>query len=130
MTESSESEPWNWDGLTKRAFQLFGTDYEMFWELTPSEFFLLSDAQQEEEERFWDGIQELAAWHAVHIMNASGNLKKPIKDHKSLIGNKGRNKTATKSSPKKMSPDDKRKELERLKERFGRTEGGGTGGIK
>ena len=85
---------------------------EEFWKLTPSEFVLMLESHTQEEERFWDNLHHLLAWHAANVMNACGHLKKPV-DVDKLLGSKKKDKK------KHKTEKDKKQELERLKNEFG-----------
>lgn len=81
-----------------------------FWNLIPSEFLLLVDSHNEAEEKKWESYQQILAWHAANIMNASGNLKRPVSVEK-LIGKK--------KKTKKMDKEIQKKKLDELKKTFG-----------
>jgi hypothetical protein len=77
----------------------------------------MAEAWAEEEKRRQEVRQHLLAWHAANIMNASGNLKRPVTAEKLL----GKKRTGTRSGePVRLSPEEKRKKLEELKKIFGR----------
>lgn len=116
MTDSQEVGELDWDEIQKLAYGKLGLLPNEFWELTPSEFHLMLEGRVEDEERFWENLQYLAAWHAANIMNASGNLKKRIKNPEELLGKKNKE---TKRGPKYKTPEEKKKELEELKRKFG-----------
>jgi hypothetical protein len=71
----------------------------------------MTEAHAEEQEFFWENIQYLFAWHAANVMNASGNLKRPVSVEK-LLGKK-------KAKKQQKNKEEQRKELERLKKEFG-----------
>lgn len=87
-----------------------------FWKLTPSEFNLMLEGKLEDEERYWENLRYLTAWHAANIMNACGNLKKKIKNPEELLGKKNKGEKAEK---KPLTAEEKRKKLDDLKKSFG-----------
>lgn len=101
---------WNWDELQKLAYGSLGMKPNEFWELIPSEFLLMVDAFNEAEERKWDNYQHILAWHAANIMNAAGNLKRPVSIDQLL------NK---KKKAQKMDKEIQKQKLNELKKQFG-----------
>lgn len=85
---------------------------EQFWGLTPVQFFLMVKAHGEEEARRIEALQMLLAWHAANVMNASGNLKRPISVEKLL----GKQKKKQRSN---LNPHTKRENFEKLKRELG-----------
>jgi hypothetical protein len=76
----------------------------------------MADAFEKEETRKTEQMHHLAAWVSANIMNASGNLKKPVSVEK-LLGKKGqRNRKIGET----LSPEEKKRRLEALKAKFGR----------
>ena len=98
--------------MQRLAFGTLGLLPNDFWKLTPSEFVLMLEAHAQEQERYWDTLHHLLAWHAANIMNACGHLKNPV-DVDKLLGNKKKGKR------KHKTEEDKKQELERIKREFG-----------
>lgn len=99
--------------MQKFAYGTLGLKPGEFWELTPREFRLMADGFAEEEKRRFENLHHLLAWHAANVMNASGNLKRPVSVEK-LLGKKSRKQGKT------LTPEEQKAELERLKKLFGR----------
>jgi hypothetical protein len=88
-----------------------------FWSLTLVEYNELVDAFVYEQKRKFEETHHLLAWHAANVMNASGNLKKPVTVEKLIGGNKENRPT---KQGRVMSREEQRRKLDELKKKFGR----------
>lgn len=56
----------------------FGLSYDEFLDLTPWQWALLCEGKRKQEQRRMLYIRDCIAWQTAHLMNATGNFKKPV----------------------------------------------------
>ncbi|MBC9786301.1 phage tail assembly chaperone [Heliobacterium chlorum] len=95
--------------MKKVAFGSLRLLPEQFWALTLGEFLDLIEYRMQHEQQRQEAEYYRSAWLACHIMNASGNIKRPVTPDKLLGKSPG---------AKRIDREDQLKALDDLKRKF------------
>lgn len=77
----------------------------------------MAEAVYEDEKDKLEIDRQLIAWQTALLMNASGNMKKPVTMER-LLGGKAENSDEPKSENGRLDRDEKNRKLDELKKKF------------